>query len=293
MSKVLEAAGLPNEYNTATFKSYSYVLDPVSTLVTVFSSPNCSISLISNRLTPFHSTVFFICNLQSTAFQKFFQDPEVQEALHVRGYNLPGLIFEPELPKHMDAITQDDDAFPHGAADAESHHHNVHHHHHHNHEDDDRGGTHFHHDYDDAVADDHGDDSDDFDDDDDDTYKGVYFKPPLGWQVCNDELVSEMSTFCISHAEMKVTSCLHSFFFEQNDQMRADHPVSIVPTLQFLAEAPPVTDSFKAKNGENRRGLAEAVRSSVRVLLYSGEFDLNCNTLGTLHTLEANTWIGR
>ena len=29
---------------------------------------------------------------------------------------------------------------------------------------------------------------------------------------------------------------------------------------------------------------------SIRVLLYSGEFDLNCNTLGTLHTLEANTW---
>jgi hypothetical protein len=29
---------------------------------------------------------------------------------------------------------------------------------------------------------------------------------------------------------------------------------------------------------------------AIRVLLYSGEFDLNCNTLGTLHTLEANKW---
>jgi hypothetical protein len=29
---------------------------------------------------------------------------------------------------------------------------------------------------------------------------------------------------------------------------------------------------------------------AIRVLLYSGEFDLNCNTLGTLHTLEANQW---
>ena len=31
----------------------------------------------------------------------------------------------------------------------------------------------------------------------------------------------------------------------------------------------------------------------IRVLLYSGEFDLNCNTLGVLHVLESNTWLGR
>ncbi len=30
-----------------------------------------------------------------------------------------------------------------------------------------------------------------------------------------------------------------------------------------------------------------------RVLLYTGEFDLNTNTLGTLHTLEQNKWFGR
>jgi hypothetical protein len=27
-----------------------------------------------------------------------------------------------------------------------------------------------------------------------------------------------------------------------------------------------------------------------RVLLYNGEFDLNCNFLGTQHTLERNLW---
>lgn len=32
---------------------------------------------------------------------------------------------------------------------------------------------------------------------------------------------------------------------------------------------------------------------NLRVLLYSGEFDLNCNTLGTQHTLENNWWRGR
>jgi hypothetical protein len=30
--------------------------------------------------------------------------------------------------------------------------------------------------------------------------------------------------------------------------------------------------------------------TSLRILLYSGEFDLNCNTLGTLHTLEHQHW---
>jgi len=54
-----------------------------------------------------------------------------------------------------------------------------------------------------------------------------------------------------------------------NDEMTADHPTSMVPTLQHLAA------------------------SGVRVMLYSGEFDLNCNTLGTLHTLEANKWRGK
>jgi hypothetical protein len=30
-----------------------------------------------------------------------------------------------------------------------------------------------------------------------------------------------------------------------------------------------------------------------RVLLYSGEFDLNTNLLGTLRVLEKNTWLGK
>jgi hypothetical protein len=34
----------------------------------------------------------------------------------------------------------------------------------------------------------------------------------------------------------------------------------------------------------------DRTRNNIRILLYSGEFDMNCNTLGTLHTLEANVW---
>ena len=32
------------------------------------------------------------------------------------------------------------------------------------------------------------------------------------------------------------------------------------------------------------------VMEHIRVLLYTGEFDLNTNTLGTLHILEKNQW---
>jgi len=66
MSKVLEAAGKPNEYNTATFINYDHLYKPGS------------------------------------AFDSFFQDPEVQTALHVRGYNLPGITVVPEGVTTMD-----------------------------------------------------------------------------------------------------------------------------------------------------------------------------------------------
>jgi hypothetical protein len=35
-------------------------------------------------------------HLQGSIFDDFFQDPEVQTLLHVRGYDLPGLNFLPE-----------------------------------------------------------------------------------------------------------------------------------------------------------------------------------------------------
>lgn len=92
--------------------------------------------------------------------------------------------------------------------------------------------------------------------------------------------------------------------------MKHDHPVSAVPVLQFLVDfgrhfdtdvdraaakslraagpsSPPSTRRLLAKHrmrGDN---------THLRVMLYSGEFDLNCNTLGTLHTLEHNWWRGR
>lgn len=63
MIQVLEAAGKPNEYNTATFKSYDDILLPDG---------------------PFHT---------------FMNDVEVQRMLHSRGGNfenpLPGINFQP------------------------------------------------------------------------------------------------------------------------------------------------------------------------------------------------------
>lgn len=54
-----------------------------------------------------------------------------------------------------------------------------------------------------------------------------------------------------------------------NDQididMIGDHPTSAVPAIRYVA-------------------------NHIRVLLYNGEFDLNCNFLGTQHTLERNLW---
>lgn len=84
-------------------------------------------------------------------------------------------------------------------------------------------------------------------------------------------------------------------FVYQNDDMRADHPVTIVPTLQFLSEAPGVFVGGKDCSliALQDEAAAPKLGSSVRTLLYSGEFDINCNTLGTLHTLEANKWLGR
>jgi hypothetical protein len=60
MNLVMEAAGKPNEYNTATFIPYDNIIKPAG------------------------------------PFNRFFNDPEIQEILHVRGTNLPGLNFSPE-----------------------------------------------------------------------------------------------------------------------------------------------------------------------------------------------------
>ncbi len=60
MAKVLEAAGQPNEYDTSTFRGYDAIIKA------------------------------------GGPFDSFFQDPEIQRALHVRGNNLPGLNFLPE-----------------------------------------------------------------------------------------------------------------------------------------------------------------------------------------------------
>lgn len=70
MEQVLEAAGNPNEYNTATFINYDRITSP------------------------------------GGPFDTFFQDPEVQQALHVRGYDLPGMTFLPEHWEEIPSIKQ-------------------------------------------------------------------------------------------------------------------------------------------------------------------------------------------
>jgi len=97
--------------------------------------------------------------------------------------------------------------------------------------------------------------------------------------------------------------------------MTFDHPVTVVPQLQFLTQKAPSTTtttppSITSTAGTKLRGPtttstthstttaisttpADPLSHAIRVLLYSGEFDLNTNTLGTLHTLEANRWRGK
>jgi hypothetical protein len=70
MGKVMSAAGRPNEYNTATFVQYG------DTLI----KPN-------NR------------------FNSFFQDPEIQTILHVRGRNIPGVNFVVEKTTEGNSAT--------------------------------------------------------------------------------------------------------------------------------------------------------------------------------------------
>jgi hypothetical protein len=152
MGKVLEAAGLPNEYNTATFVQYMPIIGPVGcsgyqfkdgvccvtscTALKYYTSTtgvvvaivrrtpsNCdaadesdstlprNVCIASSRLTHLCSNFVLTsrhllpCCLQGSIFDDFFQDPEIQRILHVRGHNLPGLNVDPE-----EAIQQDPDA---------------------------------------------------------------------------------------------------------------------------------------------------------------------------------------
>jgi Serine carboxypeptidase len=113
-------------------------------------------------------------------FHRFFNDPVIQELLHVRGHNLPGLNFRPETK----AATGGSDGNGNGDS-------------------------------------------------------GYY--APAGWEVCNDDI---------------------------NSQLKGNHHASCVPSIDFLIK-------------------------HIRVLLYSGENDLNTNFLGTLHVLETHSWAGK
>jgi cell division protein FtsN len=74
-------------------------------------------------------------------------------------------------------------------------------------------------------------------------------------------------------------------------------PTTVNPTVQPTAQ--PTSHPTPTPTQDTAGSVASAVvdinakaeaNHAIRVLLYSGEFDLNCNTLGTLHTLEANRW---
>eukprot|EP01032_Pedospumella_encystans_P012048 gene12048-13965_t len=194
MTKVLNAAGLPNEYNTATFIQYNSIIGVGS------------------------------------AFMTFFDDPSIQELIHVRGFDLPGINFEIEGM----AVTKDEQG-------------------------------------------------------------RKLYEPPNLWGACSDAVDTSMSN---------------------------DSPVTVVPQLQFLSEQPlrrtktnsnskstsasviansalrgaatatatasTADEKVVANSGTNAE--TDPLSHAIRVLLYSGELDLNCNTLGTLHTLEANQW---
>ena len=109
------------------------------------------------------------------AFHRFLNDPQVQELIHVRGLNVPGVNFHPEKR----SLTPNNSAF---------------------------------------------------------NFEGYFVPKP--WAVCNDRI---------------------------NDELKGSFPRSCVPALQYLVK-------------------------HIRVLLYSGEFDLNTNFLGTLHVLEGHHW---
>jgi hypothetical protein len=190
MAKVLEAAGQPNEYDTSTFIGYDKIIKA------------------------------------GGPFDTFFQDPDIQRALHVRGYNLPGINFIPENY----AFVQNRSGALISTLDP--------------------------------------------------TSEQFYYEPPTGWKVCYDQM---------------------------DDDMKHDHPVSAVPVLQFLVDFQSRFDTdvdvaIKKSRSKSLRQLESSSRqlltkhrmrgenTHLRVMLYSGELDLNCNTLGTLHTLEHNSW---
>lgn len=77
--------------------------------------------------------------------------------------------------------------------------------------------------------------------------------------------------------------------------MSRDHPITAVPVLQFLADFTTafntdVQDPRQSRAPTLKRRIIHGENNHIKILLYSGEFDLNCNTLGTLHTLEHNQW---
>lgn len=175
-------------------------------------------------------------SVQGGPFATFFQDPEIQSILHVRGINLPGINFYPEDYSLIQNISQKLLAYGIDSQEGAS---------------------------------------------------GFYYEPPSGWKVCNDAIVCPFF-FSFLFGRQQVSYHREYFlFFLQDAEMQADHPVSVVSILQFLSD-------FSSHYPLDAREISlSPTKANLRILLYSGEFDLNCNTLGTLHTLEANLWRNR
>lgn len=166
---VLELAGYPNEYNTNTFQQYVELVDP------------------------------------EAPFLRFMNDPAIQEILHVRGTNLPGLNFVPETYKiHRTPDAVSDSHLRSASSDGSSH------------NPDNNYITR------------------------DPLSPSGYFTPGR-WETCNDNI---------------------------NEGFGSDKKTQSVSALQYLS-------------------------NHIRVMLYSGEFDLNTNILGTLKTLQKHIWLDR
>ena len=99
INQVLNAAGLPNEYNTATFIQYNSIIGVVSVWRMISCILFCHLLRVEQfdkHHTEFTYFTFPLFHTQGSAFMTFFDDPSIQELIHVRGFDLPGINFEIE-----------------------------------------------------------------------------------------------------------------------------------------------------------------------------------------------------
>lgn len=201
-SHVFEAAGKPNEYNIGTFHHNTDIIRP------------------------------------DNIVHKFFNDQEVQVALHVRGSDLPGLNFNPEHRRLTRILSGDatisstisyeneSKLSQSSVIDTTSNHHTL--------------NTKSAHKNGHAANEEDATTTSPSMQPQQEEKDHVGYYGPVEWKAC----------------DLGVSLSLLD-----------DHPVSAVPSIHYIAQF-------------------------ISVFLYSGELDSTINTLGTIHTLEQNEWLG-